>query len=201
MKKYLLILMLCTSSIAMSQSGLGVKAGLNYGDNGEISYTDVTNAGEDIMEGGDSKVGYHFGLFYRADLGGFFLRPELLYTRTKSSYDFNDREAEYNVSKLDLPILLGTDILGPLNVFAGPSLQYILDNEFQGVSLGEVENEFTVGAQFGVGLKLGSVGLDVRYERSLKENEARVLDLDNGDGLQRVDTRPNQLIFSLSLKL
>ena len=201
MKKYLLILLLTATSAAMAQSGLGVKGGLNYGDNGDISYTDVTNAGADIMKGGDSKIGYHFGLFYRADLGGFFLRPELLYTRTKSSYDFNDQEAEYNVSKLDLPILLGLDVLGPVNVFAGPSLQYILNNDFDGVSLGEVENEFTVGAQFGVGVRLGSVGLDVRYERSLKKNEAQVLDLDDGDGLQRVDTRPNQLIFSLSLRL
>lgn len=201
MKKYLFIFVMAVSSTALAQSGLGIKGGLNYGDNGEISYTDVTTAGEDIIKGGDSKVGYHLGLFYRADLGGFFLRPEFLYTRTKSSYEFNDSEADYNVSKLDLPILLGMDILGPVNIFAGPSLQYILDNDFDGVSLGEVENEFTVGAQFGVGLRLGSLGLDVRYERSLKENEATVLDLNNGNGLQRIDTRPNQLIFSLSLRL
>ncbi|WP_029037733.1 outer membrane beta-barrel protein [Salinimicrobium xinjiangense] len=201
MKNYLFILLLCSTSALFAQSGFGVKGGLNYGDNGEIAYTDITNAGEDIMKGGDSKVGYHFGLFYRADLGGFFLRPELLYTKTKSSYEYNDQEADYNVSKIDLPVLLGMDILGPLNVFAGPSLQYILENDFDGVSLGDVENEFTVGAQFGVGIKLGSIGLDVRYERALKENEATVLDLSGGEGLQRVDTRPNQLIFSLSVKL
>ena len=201
MRNYLLMLLLCSTSALFAQSGFGVKGGLNYGDNGEIAYTDVTNAGEDIMKGGDSKVGYHLGLFYRADIGGFFLRPELLYTRTKSSYEFNDQEADYNVSKLDLPILLGIDILGPLNVFAGPSLQYILENDFDGISLGEVENEFTVGAQFGVGVKLGRIGIDVRYERALKENEATVLDLNNGEGLKRVDTRPNQLIFSLALAL
>lgn len=201
MKKYFLIFMLTTASTVMAQSGLGVKGGLNYGDNGEISYTDVTTAGEDIIKGGDSKVGYHFGLFYKADLGSFFLRPELLYTRTKSSYEYNEEDAEYKVSKLDLPILLGLDVLGPVNIFAGPSLQYILENDFQGISLGEVENEFTVGAQFGVGVNLGKIGLDVRYERSLTENEATVLDLENGNGLQRVDTRPNQLIFALSLQL
>lgn len=201
MKNYLLILMLCSTSTLFAQSGFGIKGGLNYGDNGEISYTDVTNAGEDIMKGGDSKVGYHFGLFYRGDFSGFFLRPELLYTKTKSSYEFNNQEADYKVSKMDLPILLGMDILGPLNVFAGPSLQYILENDFDGVSLGDVENEFTIGAQFGIGIKLRGVGLDVRYERALKENEARVLDLSGGEGLRRVDTRPNQLIFSLSVKL
>lgn len=201
MKNYLMILLLFSTSAIYAQSGFGVKAGLNYGDNGEIAFSDVTNAGEDIMKGGDSKVGYHFGVLYRADLGGFFLRPELLYTKTKSSYEYNDQEADYNISKIDLPLLLGMDILGPLNIYAGPSLQYILENDFDGVSLGDVENEFTVGAQFGAGIKLGKIGLDVRYERALKENEATVIDLSGAEGLKRVDTRPNQLILSLSLRL
>lgn len=196
-----LIIMLFISTGAMAQSGFGVKGGLNYGDNGEVAYTDVTNAGEDIMKGADSKVGYHGGIFYRADFSGFFLKPELLYTKMKSSYEFNNETADYSVSKIDLPILLGMEILGPVNVFAGPSLQYILDTDFQGVALGDVENEFTVGAQFGAGIQLGSIGLDVRYERGLKENEAAVLDLNNSEGVQRVDSRPNQIIFSLSLAL
>lgn len=189
------------SAGAMAQSGFGIKGGLNYGDNGEIAYTDITTAGEDIIEGGDSKVGYHAGIFYRADFSLFFLKPELLYTKTKSSYDFNNESADYKLSKLDLPILLGIDILGPVNIFAGPSLQYILENDFQGIALGDVENEFTVGAQFGAGIQIGNIGIDVRYERGLKDNEAQVLDLDNPEGLQRVDSRPNQIIFSLSVIL
>jgi hypothetical protein len=202
MKKgiFLMMILLCSTS-AIAQTGFGIKGGLNYGDNGEISYTDVTNAGEDIRQGGESKVGYHAGIFYKADLWAFFLKPELVYTRTKSSYDYQDKTADYQVSKLDLPVLVGVDVLGPLNIFAGPSIQYILDNDFQGVGLGDVENEFTVGAQFGAGLQLGRIGLDVRYERGLKENEASVLDLNDPDGIQRVDSRPNQIIFSLSLNL
>ena len=196
-----LIILLVFSTGAMAQSGFGVKAGLNYDDNGEIAYTDITNAREDIMKGGDSKVGYHAGIFYRADFSVFFLKPELLYTKTKSAYNFNNQNAEYNVSKIDLPLLVGVDILGPVNVFAGPSLQYILENDFQGIALGDFQEEFTEGAQFGAGIQLGSIGLDVRYERGLKENEATVLDLDNPEGLQRVDSRPNQIIFSLSLTL
>ena len=113
MKKGLILLLLIASTTAWAQGGFGVKAGLNYGDNGEIEFEDVTNAGSDIMtEKGDSKVGYHFGVFYRADLGPVFLKPELLYTQTKSSYEFQNDEAEYKISKLDLPIMVGIDILG-----------------------------------------------------------------------------------------
>lgn len=202
MKKTLLVLMLITGVSGLAQNGFGVKGGLNYSDNGEIEFTDVTGAGENIVEeNADRKTGYHFGVFYRADLGPVFLKPELLYTKSKSSYKYNNESSDYDISKLDLPILVGIDILGPVNIFAGPSLQYILENDLQGISIGEVENDFTVGAQFGAGIQLGSIGLDVRYERSLTENQAEVLNLDNSEGVRRIDARPNQFIVSLSLNL
>ena len=199
MKKGIIVLLLFITSTGIAQTGLGIKGGLNYGDNGDVTFSDIANAGEDGVRGGDSKVGYHAGLYYRAEFSNFFLKPELVYTKTSSSYDYNNESADYDVSKLDLPILVGIDILGPINVFAGPSLQYILDNEFQGVTLGDVENEFSIGAQFGAGVQFGGVGVDVRYERGLKDNEAKVIE--NSTGLQKVDSRPNQIIFSLSLKL
>lgn len=202
MKKYVVLLMFCITSAAMAQSGFGVKGGLNYADNGEMTYTDFTNAGEDIIEGGESKMGYHFGVFYQMNILGFSLRPELVYTTTKSSYQFNQEEADYNVSKIDLPILVGTKVFGPVKLFAGPSLQYIVDNDFEGFELGDVKDEFTIGAQLGAGIQLGKIGLDVRYERALKENEAEFMMLDgSSSGPTRVDTRPSQVIFSLSLDL
>ncbi|MGB7784540.1 MAG: porin family protein [Salinimicrobium sp.] len=201
MKKGIIVFLMLFSAATYAQSGFGVTGGLNYADNGEIQYSDVTSAGEDAIKGGDSKAGYHAGLYYRAEMGGFFIKPELLYTTTKSSYEYNDSNADYKIQKLDLPLMVGIDIIGPVNVFAGPSLQYILENNFEGVSLGDVENEFTVGAQFGAGVQFGGFGVDVRYERGLKDNEATVLDLDNPEGLQRVDARPSQIIFSLSLNL
>ena len=199
MKKGIFILMLMLSSITFAQSGLGVTGGVNYGDNGKLTYTDVTNAGDDVLEGGDRQIGYHLGLFYRKEFNGFFFRPELLYTRTTSSYVYNLENAEYKISKIDVPVLVGLEILGPVHVFAGPSIQYILNNDFEGAKIGDVQNEFTIGAQFGAGIQLGGLGLDVRYERGLKENEANFLDAQTG--LRRIDSRPSQIIFSLSLIL
>ena len=94
-------------------------------------------------------------------------------------------------------MLLGIDLLGPLGVFAGPSLQYILNNEFEDFSLREVENNFTVGAQLGIALNFTHFGIDLRYERGLTENEVAFVDLSEN----RIDTRPDQLILGLSLKL
>lgn len=194
MKRTLIILLLMTSSAMIAQSSFGVKGGLNYGDNGVIEFNDISTAGDT-----DSKVGYHLGFYYRAVMGGFYLKPELLYTKTKTTFNYNNDEADYDVSKLDLPILVGIRVIGPVHAFAGPSLQYIMDNDFERFSIGEVENKFTVGAQFGAGIQFSGIGVDVRYERGLSENQAEFLDLNDNPG--RIDTRPDQFIVSLSLDL
>ncbi|HET8885668.1 MAG TPA: porin family protein [Salinimicrobium sp.] len=202
MKKFLIVISLVFFSNLSAQTDFGVVAGVNYGDNGEIEFQDLSTSGEDVYsEKADSKVGYHFGLYFRAYLTeSLFLKPEVLYTQTKSSYNYNNEDADYTVTKIDLPILVGFEVIGPLQIFGGPSLQYITDHEMEGVTFGEIENEFTVGVQFGAGLQFGRFGIDARYERGLSENEAEVLDLDSTvSGIQRIDTRPNQFILSLSV--
>tara|TARA_R110002051_G_scaffold3799_11_gene20320 strand:- start:979 stop:1566 length:588 start_codon:yes stop_codon:yes gene_type:complete len=179
-------------AFAQSGSGFGIKGGLNYGANGD--YFESTGQ---AYRNPDSNVGYHLGVFGK--LGNtIYFRPELVYTKTKSDYENNSLD----MSKLDAPLLIGFKVIGPLNVFAGPALQYILDTDFDGVTLGDVENDFTVGLNIGAGVNLGKLGIDLRYERGFSENEISVIDA-NGGGIigDRVDTRPDQLILSLSLKL
>jgi hypothetical protein len=97
-----------------------------------------------------------------------------------------------------VPILLGYHIFKPISIFAGPSLQYILDTDFdlKGFNLNDVENDFTVGVQFGAAVQLGEkLSVDLRYEKGLSENLA------NSAGIDKVDTRPTQLIIGLALKL
>lgn len=185
-------LLMGTMTFAQTGSGFGLKGGLNYGSTG-----DFENEIENNVENPDSKIGYHLGLFVKADLGRIYIRPELIYTNLSSEYSIGD----FEVKKLDAPILIGLNVIGPLHVFAGPSLQYILDTDFQtdnaNFDLGDAEDDFTVGLQLGVGLNLGKLGIDLRYERGLKENEAEFSGLSNS----RIDTRPEQLIVALSLSL
>lgn len=195
MKKTILtavIALISGIAFAQSGSGFGIKGGLNYGANGDY----FKSAGQAI-ENPDSNVGYHLGVFGK--LGNtIYFRPELVYTKTKSDYENNSLD----MSKLDAPLLIGFKVIGPLNVFAGPSLQYILDTDFDGVTLGDVENDFTVGLNIGAGLNLGKLGVDLRYERGFSENEVSIIDANGGGAIVgRVDTRPDQLILSLSLKL
>lgn len=204
MKKTILLAALALVSLtafAQSDSGFGIKAGLNYNQNGDLSFQQVQSAGEDLIAGSDGKVGYHVGFFGKLDLPKIYIRPELIYTKTKSSYDVDGGTNDYDVSKLDIPVLLGYKIIGPLHIFAGPAFQYTLNNDLEDVELDDVKNDFTIGAHFGIGVNLGNIGLDVRYERGFSENEAEIIGDNIADISGRVDSRPSQIIFGLSLKL
>lgn len=195
MKKTILTAVLaicCLAASAQSEPGFGVKAGLNYNANGDY----FESIGE-AARNPDRNVGFHVGVFGKMGRSIYF-RPELVYTKTKADYDGE----EFNMSKLDAPLLVGTKIIGPIHVFGGPAFQYILESEFDGISIDRVENDFTVGLNLGAGVSLGKIGIDLRYERGFSENEARFINTNiTNVGESRIDTRPDQLIVSVSLKL
>jgi len=181
---------LSTSSWAQSETFWGIKGGLNYNGNGNYIKSISANA-----ENPDKNVGYHIGLFGK--LGNtLYFRPELVYTSTKSEYSNGD----FNMKKFDAPLLVGIKVLGPISIFAGPALQYILDSDFDGISINNINNDFSVGLNFGAAINFKKFAIDLRYERGFSENEAQFLNNNNID-TSRLDTRPEQLILSLSIAL
>lgn len=194
MKKLMFIaLFVCSSAGLMAQEAdFGIKGGFNYGATGDLKMENASNDLGDIIEGKE-KSGYHIGLFSRFEIVGIFLQPELMFTRLNTEYEtFN-----YKIDKIDAPILLGVNVLGPLNIKAGPSFQYIINNELEDTSLkiGDVEKDITVGYQLGAGLNLGRLGFDVRYEGAFTENTA--FSEEASDNFS-IDSRPSQWILSLS---
>ena len=194
MKKLFLFVLLattCTFTYAQMGTSWGVKAGLNYNAHG-----DYFESIGDAAENPDRNMGYHFGVFGK--LGNdLYFKPELVYTSTKSEYE----DGEFEMKKLDAPLLVGIKVLGPVSVFGGPSLQYILDSDdgFSNISIDSIENDFSIGLNFGAAINFNKFAIDIRYERGLSSNEASFLD-NNGINIDnRLDTRPDQLILSLSL--
>jgi hypothetical protein len=177
---------------AQSGSGFGLKGGLNYSANGDYFESIGDNA-----QNPDRNIGYHIGVFGKIG-NKLYFRPELVYTATKSDYQSD----EFSVKKIDAPLLVGIKVLGPISVFGGPSLQYILDTEFDGISIDNVEDDFSIGLNFGIGVKFNKIGIDLRYERGFNDNEATFIGNNIGSGaVSRIDTRPDQLILSLSIAL
>ncbi|MDP5091760.1 MAG: PorT family protein [Polaribacter sp.] len=199
-KRFLFIVVFTVGFVQLSnaQIDFGIKGGLNYNNNGDATFS---TAGNDLINGAQSKSGFHAGVWFRGKIPviGLYLRPEIVYTQVKSEYVYNNISTAYDFKKIDVPILLGKKVLGIGNVFIGPSFQYIVDDNFSfsGVTTDEFD-KFSVGLQMGFGIELGSLGLDVRWERGLSNTEANFVD--NNTNIN-IDNRTNQIIFGVSLKL
>ena len=195
-----IILILCLafgfSQIANAQIAFGIKGGLNYNSNS------IKEVSSDVFDGAKSKTGYHAGVWlrFKVPVIGFYLRPELVYTNLANEVSYNNSETTYNFQKIDIPVLLGKKVFGIGNLYAGPSFQYILNSDFAFSDIRDVQTDgFTVGVQFGGGIELGKLGIDIRWERAFSGVESTFIGI-AGDNIN-FDTRVNQVIIGLSYKL
>ena len=193
-----------TLGFSQGYSGVGIKAGVNYSQNGDLK-SEVDGAINDILSGANQKTGYHIGIYKKFDLPLVYLRPELIYTQTLSEYEVEGLLGNFERAKLDLPILVGYKLLGPLHVFAGPSFQYVIkdtfNDGFEDFNLENVQKDITIGMQLGVGFNLNKIGVDLRLERGLSANEVDLVNTKITNINDRLDSRPKQLIISLSYNL
>tara|TARA_R110001632_G_scaffold28927_3_gene77062 strand:- start:24641 stop:25258 length:618 start_codon:yes stop_codon:yes gene_type:complete len=204
MKKILLasLLFIGVAQLAQAQLQVGLKAGVNYNSD---SFNNVSN---DVLNGAESRTGYHAGIWFRAKLPivGLYLRPEIVYTELSNDITYDNtfataKTTDYKFRKIDVPVLLGKKIFGIGNIFAGPSFQYILSSDFGFDDLKEVStDQFSLGIQLGGGIEFGRLGIDVRWERGLSKNETKFVD-DSISSEVNFDSRVSQIIFGVSYRL
>jgi len=202
--KKLLYIFICiiphTLIIAQLDIDYGVKAGLNYNSNGDLNITGgLAGITKNIKS--DKEVGYHFGVYTQLNFTKFYIKPELIYTKTKSSYS-NNTPSKFTLSTLELPILVGYSIIKPISIYVGPSFQYILSNDFSSNFDLNIENDVVLGINIGASVKVSKFGFDVRYTGGLSENLAVYFDDLPVDGMgYSIDTKPNQFILSVSFQV
>ncbi len=200
MKKITILGAIMISSLSFSQIDFGVKGGVNFASVGDLkSYTNGVFNGK--SNSSDTETGFHVGAWGRVALPliGFYVQPELNYTHLKSEFDGNK---DYTLNKLDVPLLAGKKILGVGRIFVGPSFQFLLDDNLDGSEKDISSDDFTVGIQFGGGVQLGKLGLDVRYDVGLNNTTSSFVQIENGiENEIQVDTRPSQLILGLSYRI
>lgn len=176
MKKYFFIFLLVSSSfLAYSQAvpsfQFGVKGGLN------LAKFKTENTFDS-----DNKSGYFAGIWTRIGGAGIHLQPEL-YLSGKNSVLVNTAGQDNKVrfTSLDLPILIGTKIGAAgfgLRLNAGPVITFNLEDEqnFADAASSSFDGEFkdkTFAAQFGAGLDIGKLSVDLRYETGLSKINAK----------------------------
>jgi len=200
MKRVLLILCLTVgfNQVSTAQIQFGVKAGINYNNNGNLTLSNVLS---NAVEGADAKSGFHAGVWFRGKLPvvGIYIRPEIVFTQVKSAYLYKNASTSYDFKKIDVPVLVGKKFFGVANVFIGPSFQYVLGTDFGLSTVNEVSlDKFSLGLQSGFGLEFGKLGIDVRWERGLSNSEVLFAD---GVGNFTIDNRTNQIILGVSYRL
>ncbi len=136
-----------------------------------------------------------------------YIRPELLYTHTESSYPIEDSEAKLKMDRVDIPVLLGFRVFKIGRFFLGPSFQYIINTDLSSSeNIANIKtvsyDDFNIAAQVGIGLNFGRFGTDIRWEASFLDTQGifRVDDIDVEDVNVAVDTDSMQFLLSIYWK-
>ena len=195
--------LLFTSSGLLAQGNLGFQFGLNDDNFGSIE--NISNKIDNYDLDIKNSTGFQFGVFTEIDLITFYIRPELnlIFSKSKNAAAYsldegiNIAEHSYKSSEIQLPIIFGYKVLGPISVFGGPSFKYNLSNS-SNFNLEDIKDKYTLSLLLGSRVKIRSISVGLRYERGLNNNEVLIInangvDLDNAN----VDLTTNKLSLNI----
>lgn len=180
----------------------GYSQNFSIGPKFGLSSTKIELEDRDFSSG-DGELGYHVGVFTRFGIAGFYLQPELLYTQTSGTFSYNDPNSssssdfDANFNRLDIPVMLGFKMFKFFRIQAGPIASINIDSELKDAAdvVQDVDyKQATIGYQAGLGLDIGKLIIDAKYESSLGNVT------DNVGGFQ-TDQRVSQWILSVGFKL
>ena len=180
MKKINLLFLIISLS-AFSQFEYGLKGGISFNSNLNInSKIESIDNSINIFE---SRNGQHIGVFLKLSINDFFIRPEIIYSKIKNSYDIpydlprtENIVTDFNQHKIDVPVMLGYKVFGLVNLFAGPRFEFIKNVSYDNIDLNDLKNQYTLGLQYGIGLKFGKFEIELRAERGFSENEINFME-------------------------
>ncbi|WP_304238721.1 porin family protein [Jiulongibacter sediminis] len=207
MKKLFAALIALTlfSVSAYSQSGLGIKGGVNLTN---IS-TDAGSLKNNISESLDTKTGFAFGIWGRVG-DKFYLQPEIM-VATKggkvSVTPFGGGSPELvdvKYTNLDIPVMIGFKPLGFLRVMGGPVASVKLSEDMKlrdalaeyTTNTGEAFSNSTWGYQLGAGITLLGFDIDLRREGGL--SDINIMNFNNED---KFSQRPAGWQLTLAKKI
>ncbi|WP_092728279.1 outer membrane beta-barrel protein [Algoriphagus alkaliphilus] len=186
---FLIIMSLFLGISAHSQqgSGFGFKGGMNFNTSGKY----FKDAGQ-IFSSPSENMGYHLGVFFQLSSYDISLRPEMIYTKSK----FETSLGAVDYQKVDLPVLVKMRLFKVIGFSIGPSLHYTFEEKFSVPENFQKTEPFGLGFQMGLGVNIGPVGLDLRFEREMNERKYSFENV-----LGKEDYKNQQLILGLSFMI
>lgn len=195
MKKLIFLIssMILSIGVYGQDFSIGPKAG--------ISSANIHVNGDDF-ESGSNEFGYHLGLFVRMGGSSIFVQPEFLYTNTGGSViktDNGNTETTFdaNFDRFDIPLMFGFKFFDFFRVQAGPIATILVDYKIEDALNVPLDLDYktsTFGYQAGIGLDVGNLIFDLKYESSLSK-------ISKSSPLFQTDQRQNQIILSAGFRL
>ncbi|MDP3313218.1 outer membrane beta-barrel protein [Lutibacter sp.] len=177
-------LLLFHISLTAQEFVVGLKGGINYNAIGELYHIGTANGGgnnviptEDFYYQADKDLGNHFGLFLNIKFDKIFIRSEMNFTTAKNSYPLSQKIANWNSSKVDIPILLGVRLYDPIWIYAGPIFSVVSDMELEGVEYPIVFNKSSFDVGIGLLVDFGRFGVDFRYQYGISPVDFQRVDI------------------------
>lgn len=208
---------------------IGIKGGVNlsrltmgdvfttrYDDNGNayLGY-DGKEVRDNLKQSFSTRTGAVGGIYARFGRT-IFIQPEVLVSTKGGTFDIIQNDGQtptttsVNVkySNIDVPLLMGLKA-GPIRILAGPVTSFrIGDNQrlrdaFRQYTsnLNDAMSEATFGYQFGAGLDIGNISLDVRKEGSFTNLATFDLNGVQSDGKNSLKQKITSWQVTLGLKL
>ena len=178
--KRLILIILCFTAVQVATTNAQT---FKYGIRGGISTPDIKPGDVDSLrfkrgldsfklKVSDANYGFHFGVWGRLKIGGFYIQPEVLFNSSKVEYKLSKINSTVDSIKnetfrnLDIPIMVGTK-LGSFRINAGPVAHMRIGGTSDLTTTSGFTESFkssTWGYQAGIGFDAGRVGIDLRYE-------------------------------------
>lgn len=189
--------MAITIAIAGTSSAQVFTGGITGGvSTGAVKIENTGNKFTDVIQG-NGIYGYEAGLFAKVNLGPFYIKPMALYTfgtGNVSSSSSPQSTTNFNLYKIETPLMLGLKIIGPLSIEGGPVYNYIIqsttnfsDNEVSLANSG-------IGYRVGAAAELGRILLNLSYQ-GVTYNAMGT------DYSKVVFKEPYKLVFGVGIKL
>lgn len=191
---------LALSAHAQLDLGLRAGAGLSRANFSELS--SAVSAIQSVDDAGH-ELSYHAGAYLKIGLPLVFIQTEAIFQQLNQTASIADgsgdiSEIELDMSRIDIPILVGTK-LGPLRAMLGPVYSANL-SDLSG-NIGQDVESGTWGYQVGVGVEISRIMLDLRYEGAFSPWASQLI-VDNVNGTTiNTDLRSSQIILCLGIEL
>ena len=201
MKKYLLTLIIAASCVCANAQmvNFGVKAGVNYTNPSYIDFSDWSSDGA-IHKG----VGFTGGLFVKVKMPvtGLFVEAEALYSKYKIKIDPFDQGANYSIrsEKWEFPVHVGFTFFKLLQVYAGPSFNYLSSSHINSgdVTLSDSRHGVSTAGDIGLRVLIKKFAIDARYQFPFSGEHSFV---ENMTDAIKFKSNPSMFTFTLAYSI